>query len=186
MTHDTLIVDVRQNRGGHVSELVVERLARRIMGWDMGRNLRPLTYPRDAPRGPVVALTNEFAGSDGDMVTAAIRILGLGPVVGARTWGGVLGIEGFYQLVDGTGMTAPRYAIWLQGYGWDVENHGVDPDVEVIISPAEAASGQDPQLATAVRLALAALETRPAATPPDRATRPSRRPGQLPPRSGPR
>ena len=186
MTHDTLIVDVRQNRGGHVSELVVERLARRIMGWDMGRNLRPLTYPRDAPRGPVVALTNEFAGSDGDMVTAAIRILGLGPVVGARTWGGVLGIEGFYQLVDGTGMTAPRYAIWLQGYGWDVENHGVDPDVEVIISPAEAASGQDPQLATAVRLALEALETRPAATPPDRSTRPSRRPGQLPPRSGPR
>jgi tricorn protease len=186
MTRDTLIVDVRQNRGGHVSELVVEKLARRIMGWDMGRNMRPLTYPRDAPRGPVVALTDEFAGSDGDMVTAAIRILGLGPVVGARTWGGVIGIDGFYQLVDGTGVTVPRYAIWLQGYGWGVENHGVDPDVEVIISPAEAASGQDPQLATAVRLALEALETRPAATPPDRSTRPSRRPGQLPPRSGPR
>jgi tricorn protease len=184
MTHDMLILDVRHNRGGHVSELVVEKLARRIMGWDMGRNLRPGTYPQDAPRGPVVALADEFAGSDGDMVTAAIRILGLGPVVGTRTWGGVIGIEGFHALVDGTSMTCPKFAIWLQGFGWGVENHGVDPDVEVFISPADWAGGQDPQLAAAARLALAALADKPAAAPPDTATRPSRRPGPLPPRSG--
>ena len=179
---DTLVIDVRHNRGGHVSELVVEKLARRIMGWDLGRDLRPATYPRDAPRGPVVALTDEFAGSDGDMVTAAIRILGLGPVVGTRTWGGVIGIDGFHTLVDGTAMTVPRYAIWLEGFGWGVENYGVDPDVEVVLTPADWAAGRDLQLETAVRLALEALDARPAARPPDTGTRPSRRRGALPPR----
>jgi tricorn protease len=182
MTQDALVIDVRHNRGGHVSELVVEKLARRIMGWDLGRGLRPGTYPQDAPRGPVVALADEFAGSDGDMVTAAIRILGLGPVVGTRTWGGVIGIDGFYPLVDGTAMTVPRYAIWLEGYGWGVENYGVDPDVEVVLTPADWASGQDPQLDTAVRLAVEALAARPAAQPPDTGTRPSRRRAPLPPR----
>jgi tricorn protease len=111
MARDMLILDVRQNRGGHVSELVVEKLARRIMGWDLGRGRRPGTYPQDVPRGPVVALTDEFAGSDGDMITAALRILGLGPVVGARTWGGVIGIDEWFRLVDGTTMTIPKIAV---------------------------------------------------------------------------
>ena len=79
---EALIVDVRGNRGGHTSQLVVEKLARRVIGWDIPRGLQPTTYPDDAPRGPVVALTDEHAGSDGDIVTAAIKILGLGPVVG--------------------------------------------------------------------------------------------------------
>ena len=93
MAQAALVVDVRSNRGGHVSELVIEKLARRIIGWDIPRWMAPSTYPRDAPRGPLVALADENAGSDGDIVTAAIRILGLGPVVGARTWGGVIGID---------------------------------------------------------------------------------------------
>src|SRR6202044_3653493 len=137
IAHDALLVDVRANRGGHVSELVIEKLARKIMGWDRPRGLLPTTYPGDAPRGPVVALADQFAGSDGDMVTAAIRILGLGPVVGTRTWGGVIGIDGMPGplLVDGTRMTVPRYAYWFTEYGWNVENYGVDPDVEVFISP---------------------------------------------------
>ena len=182
MAKDALLVDVRANRGGHVSELVIEKLARKIMGWDLPRGLLPSTYPGDAPRGPVVALADQFAGSDGDMVTAAIRILGLGPVVGTRTWGGVIGIGDPFTLVDGTQITVPRYAIWLEGYGWGVENHGVDPDVEVDISPDDWARGADPQLETAVRLALEALEARPAARPPDTSTRPSRRRPPLPPR----
>jgi tricorn protease len=184
LARDALILDVRQNRGGHVSELVVEKLARRIMGWELGRGLRPSSYPRDAPRGPVVALTDEFAGSDGDMITAALRILGLGPVVGTRTWGGVLGIDDRYRLVDGTSVTVPKYGVWLSTFGWGVENHGVDPDVEVVISPADWAAGRDPQLATAVRLALAALQSRPAARPPDTSQRPSRTRPPLPPRAG--
>jgi tricorn protease len=185
IAHDALLVDVRANRGGHVSELVIEKLARKIMGWDLPRGLLPTTYPGDAPRGPVVALADQFAGSDGDMVTAAIRILGLGPVVGTRTWGGVIGIGDPFALVEGTQITVPRYAIWLDGYGWDVENHGVDPDVEVDISPDDWARGADPQLETAVRLAMEALEVRPPARPPDSSTRPSRRRPPLPPRSRP-
>jgi tricorn protease len=182
MSRDALIMDVRANRGGHVSELVVEKLARRIMGWDVPRGLGPTTYPRDAPRGPVVALADENAGSDGDMVTAAIRILRLGPVVGARTWGGVIGIDEGFTLVDGTAITVPRYAIWLDRFGWGVENHGVDPDVEVLISPADWAEDRDPQLETAVRLAMEGLTERPAARPPDTASRPSRQRPPLPPR----
>ena len=94
MGREALIIDVRGNRGGHTSQLIVEKLARRIIGWKVPRRLRPYSYPQDAPRGPLVALTDEFAGSDGDIVTAAIRSLGLGPVIGARTWGGVVGIDG--------------------------------------------------------------------------------------------
>jgi tricorn protease len=182
MVHDALIVDVRSNGGGHTSQLVVEKLARRVIGWDVPRGLQPATYPQDAPRGPVVALADECAGSDGDIVTAAIRILGLGPVVGTRTWGGVVGIDGYHDLVDGSGITVPRYAFWFGQFGWGVENHGVDPDVEVVLSPDDWAAGNDTQLRTAVRLAQEALEARPAATPPATSDRPSKRRPTLPPR----
>jgi tricorn protease len=161
----------------------VEKLARRVIGWDIPRGLQPTTYPDDAPRGPVVALTDEHAGSDGDIVTAAIKILGLGPVVGTRTWGGVVGIDvPLHELVEGTAMSVPRYATWLDGFGWGVENRGVDPDVEVVAPPEDFAAGADPQLETAVRMAIEALESRPAAAPPDASTRPSRRRPPLPPR----
>ena len=182
MARDALIVDLRGNSGGHTSQLVVEKLARRVIGWSVPRGLLPETYPQDAPRGPMVALIDEFAGSDGDIVTAAIKILGLGPVVGTRSWGGVVGIDGWHRLVDGTGITVPRYAFWLDGYGWTVENHGVDPDVEVISSPEDYAAGRDPQLETAVRMALDALPATPAAKAPTTADRPSKRRPPLPPR----
>ncbi|MCX4663797.1 S41 family peptidase [Streptomyces uncialis] len=166
VTREGLIVDVRENRGGHTSQLVVEKLARRIVGWDLPRGQAPTSYPQDAPRGPVVAVANEFSGSDGDIVNAAIKALGIGPVVGTRTWGGVVGIDSRYRLVDGTLVTQPKYAFWLDGYGWEVENHGVDPDVEVAQTPQDHAAGRDPQLDEAVRIALASLAERPARTPP--------------------
>ncbi len=182
MARDGLIFDVRGNSGGHISELVVEKLARRVIAWGMGRWLRPETYPQEARRGPLVTVADEFAGSDGDIVTAAIKLLALGPVVGTRTWGGVIGIEGRQGLVDGTAVTVPRYAFFFDRYGWGVENHGVDPDVEVLITPDDWAAGRDPQLETAVQLALEALDKQPPPAPPDTATGPvkSRRP--LPPR----
>jgi tricorn protease len=180
---DALIVDVRGNTGGEVSELVVEKLARRVIAWDVPSGLIPATYPEDAPRGPVVALADECSGSDGDIVTAAIRLLHLGPVVGARTWGGVIGYDNRHELIDGTHITVPRLAMWMEQYGWDVENYGVDPDAEVIMSPDDWAAGRDTQLETAIRLALEALQQRPAVRPPDPRTRTSRRRPPLPPRA---
>ncbi len=180
-----LIMDVRGNGGGHISQLVVEKLARRVIGWAFGRWVQPESYPEEARRGPMVALADEFAGSDGDIVTAAIRLLDLGPVVGTRTWGGVIGIDGIpgHELVDGTHMTVPRYAFSFDRFGWGVENHGVDPDVEVLISPDDWAAGRDPQLETAVRLALEALEKEPPRPLPDPSTGPVKARPPLPPRA---
>ncbi|MFF7574742.1 S41 family peptidase [Streptomyces sp. NPDC008061] len=166
VAREGLVVDVRENRGGHTSQLVVEKLARRIVGWDLPRGMQPYSYPGDAPRGPVVAVANEFSGSDGDIVNAAIKALGIGPVVGTRTWGGVVGIDSRYRLVDGTLVTQPKYAFWLEGYGWGVENHGVDPDVEVVMTPQDHAAGRDPQLDAATRIALEGLAESPAKTAP--------------------
>jgi tricorn protease len=186
MRFDALVMDVRGNGGGHISQLVVEKLVRRVIGWENGRGIRPVPYPEDGRRGPVVTLADEFAGSDGDIVTAAIKLLSLGPVVGTRTWGGVIGIEGVpgHELVDGTHMTVPKYAFHFDEYGWGVENYGVDPDVEVLISPDDWTAGRDPQLETAVRLALEALEKQPPAAPPDRSTGPVKARPPLPPRPG--
>jgi tricorn protease len=184
MARDGLIFDVRGNSGGHTSELVVEKLARRAIGWCRGRWLRPEPYPVEARRGPLVTVADEFAGSDGDIVTAAIKLLGLGPVVGTRTWGGVIGIDGRQGLVDGTHMTVPRYAFFFDEYGWGVENHGVDPDVEVLATPDDAAADRDGQLETAVQLALEALDKQPLQARPEVADSPVKARRPLPPRPG--
>jgi len=163
-----IIADVRYNRGGHTSQLVIERLLSRVIAWTAARQFDAMIPDPDrARRGPVVFVANEFSGSDGDIVNARAQALGLGPVVGARTWGGVVGIDGRFDLVDGTGVTQPRYAYWLEGKGWGVENHGVDPDVEVIHDPADLFSDRDPQLDRAIAEALARLEQQPAAVAPE-------------------
>lgn len=164
---DGLVLDLRENGGGHTSQLVVEKLARRIIGWQLSRMIEPASYPSEAPRGPIVTVVDEFAGSDGDIATQAIKLYGIAPVIGTRTWGGVVGVDAKYTLVDGTGVTQPKFAFWFGGgVGWGVENYGVDPDFEVPIPPHDWAAGRDPQLDTAIRMALEELERRPAATPP--------------------
>jgi len=163
---DGLVVDVRENSGGHLSELVIEKIARRVRAWVTGREYSPRRYPADAPRGPVVLVADEFAGSDGDIVNAVAQAVGVGPVVGQRTWGGVIGIDGRFQLLDGTTVTQPRYSFWFTNHGWDVENHGVDPDVDVVLTPQDYSTGRDPQLERAVEIALASLARTPPATPP--------------------
>lgn len=162
-----VILDVRYNNGGHTSQMVIERFSRQVISWDYGRYyFSPMTYPACAVRGPVVLVTNQWAGSDGDIVNAVAQARGLGPVVGERTWGGVIGIDGRFNLVDGTEVTQPRYATWIEKHGWDVENYGVDPDVEVIVDPAAWENEADIQLDTAVAIALRTLEEKPAAIAP--------------------
>lgn len=163
-----VIADVRYNSGGHTSQLVIARLGARVAAWNQARyEERMGTYPDNAPRGPVVLVTNRNAGSDGDIVNAAAQALQIGPVVGERTWGGVVGIDGRFDLVDGTVVTQPRYSFWIEGKGWGVENHGVDPDIEVIDDPAHMLRAEDPQLDRAIAEAFARLEQTPAAQPPE-------------------
>ena len=166
MALEGVVVDTRENRGGHTSQLVVEKFNRRVVKWQTARHLPRNRYPENAPLGPLVAVADEFSGSDGDNINAAFQAYRIGPVVGVRTWGGVTGIDGRYDLVDGTGVTQPRYRTWFEGYGWELENHGVDPDVEVVCRPQDWTAGRDPQLDAAVAIALEALERTPAAAPP--------------------
>jgi len=180
---DALLIDVRRNRGGHTSQLVAEVISRKVTAWSLGREMEPWTYPASAPRGPVVILTDEWAGSDGDIITQVSKLRGIGPVVGMRTWGGVIGIDGLFDLVDGTQVTQPRYATWFTGgVGWGVENRGVDPDIEVPFPPHAHVAGQDPQLEQAVAVLKEMLREIPTQLPPERAGYPSRRPGALPDR----
>ncbi|MFE9096571.1 S41 family peptidase [Streptomyces sp. NPDC007264] len=182
VSRPALIVDVRGNAGGHISELVIEKLTRTILGWDLTRNAQPVSYTSNAPRGPVVALADEATSSDGDMITAAFKLLDLGPVVGQRTWGGVVGMTGRHRLGDGTVITVPMNAAWFDAYGWSVENHGVAPDLEIMRTPLDWAEGRHKQLDDAVALALELLEAHPASLPPDYSKVPDRTRPKLPPR----
>ncbi|URM91066.1 S41 family peptidase [Streptomyces sp. MRC013] len=182
VSRPALIVDVRGNAGGHISELVVEKLTRRILGWDLTRNAQPVSYASNSPRGPVVALADEATSSDGDMITAVFKLQGLGPVVGQRTWGGVVGMTGRHRLGDGTVITVPMNAAWFEAYGWGVENHGVEPDIEIERTPLDWAEGRHRQLADAVELALELLRKNPPSSPPDYSAAPDLSRPPLPPR----
>jgi tricorn protease len=156
--HDALIVDVRYNRGGHVSALLLEKVARRRIGYDVSRWSRPMSYPDEAVAGPVVALTNEHSGSDGDIFSHGFKLMKIGPLVGTRTWGGVIGINPRHNLIDGTQTTQPEFSFWFSDVGWGVENYGTDPDVVVDNAPQDAAALRDQQLETAIAAALGLIE----------------------------
>jgi tricorn protease len=151
---DALIVDVRYNRGGHVSQLLLEKIARKRIGYDLQRWGPPQPYPLESPAGAVVALTNEHAGSDGDIFSHCFKLMRLGPLVGKRTWGGVIGIWPRHALVDGTETTQPEFSFWFQDVGWQVENYGTDPDIDIDNAPQDAAAGRDRQLEKALEVAL--------------------------------
>lgn len=180
---DALVVDVRRNRGGHTSPLVAEAISKRMDAWAISRGHGPEIYPPQSPRGPVVVLTDEFAGSDGDIITAVAKLRGIGPVVGMRTWGGVVGIDGKFSLADGTGVTQPRYAFWFrEGQGFHVENYGVDPDIEVPFAPHDHLAGNDPQLEAAIGVLLEMQREIPTVRPPELAGYRNLAPAPLPPR----
>jgi tricorn protease len=157
---DGLIVDVRYNRGGHVSQLLLEKVARKRIGYDFARWGKPTPYPAESVAGPVVALTNEHAGSDGDIFSHSFKLMGLGTLVGTRTWGGVIGIWPRHELVDGTTTTQPEFSFWFRDVGWGVENHGTDPQIEVDNAPQDNVAGLDRQLETALATVLKQIDER--------------------------
>jgi tricorn protease len=152
---DALVVDVRYNRGGHVSPLLLEKLARKRVGYDIARWGPPVPYPPESVGGPMVALTNQFAGSDGDIFSHCFKLYKLGPLVGKRTWGGVVGINPYHRLVDGTITTQPEFSFWFVDVGWGVENYGTDPDYDIDITPQDTRAGYDPQMEKALELVAA-------------------------------
>lgn len=181
---DALLVDVRYNRGGHVSQLLLEKVARRRLGYDLTRWGQPEPYPVESPAGPVVALTNEHAGSDGDIFSHCFKLMRIGKLVGMRTWGGVIGINPRHRLVDGSETTQPEYSFWFNDVGFAVENYGTDPEIEVDNAPQDAVAQRDRQLETALATALdiadeAAVPKRDFGAPPvlRRGALPPRRPG---------
>ena len=154
-----LIVDVRYNRGGHVSPLLLEKLVRKRVGYDISRYGPAQPYPPESVAGPIVALTNQFAGSDGDIFSHCFKLYKIGPLVGKRTWGGVIGINPYHRLVDGTITTQPEFSFWFTDVGWKVENYGTDPDYDVDIAPHDYHNGNDPQMERALELIEEAAKT---------------------------
>ncbi len=147
-----------------MSQLLLEKVARRRIGYAIARWEGPFPYPEDSSFGPLVALTNEHAGSDGDIFSHCFKLMKIGPLVGKRTWGGVIGIYPRHRLVDGTETTQPEFSFWFSDVGWSVENYGTDPDVEVDNAPQDHVAGRDRQLETALAVALKQVE----ASPPQR------------------
>jgi tricorn protease len=147
-----LIVDVRGNGGGFVSPLVAERLRRALLMVGIARNGMPQPDPPQSFMGPMVTLINEFSASDGDIFPYRFRALGLGKLIGKRTWGGVVGIRESLPLVDGGQFFKPEFAIYSKdGQQWIIEGHGVDPDVVVDNEPGKEFKGEDQQLDRAIQ-----------------------------------
>jgi tricorn protease len=139
-----------------------------------------MSYPGESAAGPVVALTNEHAGSDGDIFSHCFKLMKIGPLIGKRTWGGVIGINPRHKLVDGTETTQPEYSFWFVDVGWQVENYGTDPDIDVDNAPQDAMAGRDRQLEKALETALQLAGTQEAG--PKFGTRPNLARPPLPPR----
>ncbi|HSB19584.1 MAG TPA: S41 family peptidase [Anaeromyxobacteraceae bacterium] len=175
---DGLIVDVRANGGGFVSAAILERLRRRVVGMGNQRGERPGTYPPAALHGPVVAIADQYSASDGDIFPWFFRTYGLGPVVGKRTWGGVVGIRGLYSgMVDGGYAFVSEFGIYDTQGRWIIENQGVAPDIEVDNLPADVLAGRDPQLDRAIAEVMKRIEAEKPRLAPPPPSRDLRRPG---------
>lgn len=158
--YDGLVVDVRFNGGGHVSQHLLKVLAQKVIGYDETRYQGVQKYPMYAA-GALVALANEYSGSDGDIFPHSFKLMKLGKLIGKRTWGGIIGINGQYTLRDGTWVTQPEYSFWFKDNEWYVENHGVAPDIEVDITPEDYRDKKDPQLDRAISEVMAELKKNP-------------------------
>jgi tricorn protease len=155
------VVDERFNGGGQAADYIIDYLRRPLMNYWTTREGADFTTPLGSIFGPKVMIVNEFAGSGGDAMPWYFRRAKIGPLVGERTWGGLIGIYDYPQLIDGGFITAPRMAFWSPEGEWDVENHGVAPDVEIDLDPQAVRAGHDPQLEKAVQIVLDELKKHP-------------------------
>jgi tricorn protease len=156
-----LVLDERWNEGGFIADYVVDVLKRFQLSGAIERDGKPIHDPVGAIFGPKVMLINQNSGSGGDCMPWYFRKAGIGKLVGTRTWGGLVGIGGYPQLLDNGRVTAPRYAIYGLNGQWEVENHGIAPDVPVEDLPKDAAAGHDRQLETGVQMVLDDLKAHP-------------------------
>lgn len=162
---EAVIVDERFNAGGALATDIIERFQRKMMSLVATRDGVDEVQPQGAIFGPKVMLINEFAGSGGDAMPWYFKRAKVGPLVGKRTWGGLVGRAGAPQLMDGGMVTAPSSAVWSPDGHWIAENIGVFPDVEVELDPAVVRQGKDPQLEKAIAIVTEALAKNPVPKP---------------------
>jgi len=158
---DGAVIDERFNRGGQAATYIIDYLKQDLLNYWATRDGMDMPTPVGALRGPKAMLVNEYAGSGGDLMPWYFRKQGIGPLIGQRTWGGLVGIGGYPTLVDGGTVTAPHFAFWNPDGKWEIENFGVAPDIEVEFDPAAVRAGKDPQLEKAVEVLLEKLKQNP-------------------------
>jgi len=164
---EAMIVDVRSNGGGNVSPMIIERLRRELVLVDIARNGTPQSNPGAMIVGPKVLLADEFSASDGDLVTWRFKAHKIGPVIGKRTWGGVVGIAGTLPFLDGGVLNKPEFSRYdVAGKSWAIEGVGVEPDIFVDNDPAKEYAGEDQQLDKAISVILDLLKKQPGALAP--------------------
>jgi len=162
---DALLVDERWNGGGHIPTFFTEKLARTYRTFLKPRWGSDVGFPTQTVAGPKAMLINGYAGSGGDLFPWLFRQAKLGPLIGERTWGGLVGINGSAPLIDGGFLTSPGFGLFDQATGqWIAENNGIVPDIEVDARPDLIAAGKDPQLDKAIDYLLAELKKQPPAT----------------------
>jgi tricorn protease len=181
MDKAALIVDDRYNGGGNIDQIVLERLRRILVGLTTNREQAAQSIPQQLAVGLKVCLINNYSASDGDIFPFFFKKYGLGPLIGTRTWGGVRGIRGEWTMLDGGYITVPEDAQYGLQSEWVIENHGVDPDINVDTDPGQLLAGHDAQLETAVDYLMKKLSTQKGGLPPPPPPLPAYPPqGQVP------
>ena len=158
---------------GWPSKCILEKLARKRIGYDQTRWMGTEPFPGESVAGPIVSITNEYAGSDGDIFSHSFKLMGLGKLIGKRTWGGVIGIWPRNALVDGTLTTQPEFSFWFKDVGWNVENYGTDVDMEIHITPKDNKDGKDPQLDKGIEIIKNELKDKKSVLKPDFKNKPN-------------
>jgi tricorn protease len=161
MGKQAALIDERFNTGGQAADYIIQYMQRKIWNYWTSREGADYTTPLDGIYGPKAMLANEFSGSGGDALPWYFRHVGLGPIIGRRTWGGLIGISGYPSLIDNGYVTAPRFAFFTTEGEWDVENNGVKPDIDVEMDPAAWRKGRDTQLEKGIEVLMQELAKNP-------------------------